>query len=213
MAEASNPKLSFGIIAEDQTDCEALKVIIRRVLGDGATEGSLRSRSANGCGTLRRKAAAWMNELADKGCSAIILVHDCDRDPLNGELRDEEALRKQLESIAYPAWVRRTICIPVEELEAWFWSDPAVVTRVGRGEGKASASPHLIRKPKEELQRLSKAANGKPRYSTNDNAELAALLDLALCARRCASFRQLVDFIKAVSPAARGNTPPSFAAE
>jgi Domain of unknown function (DUF4276) len=97
-----------------------------------------------------------------------------------------------------PSNLERLVCIPVEELEAWFWSDPAVVREVGRGRGDAHSSPHLIKRPKEALARLSIGANRKPRYSTNDNAKLAEKLDLALCAKRCSSFRALNDFIERI---------------
>ena len=91
------------------------------------------------------------------------------------------------------------MCIPVEEIEAWFWADQRVVQRVGRGEGKAHASPHQIRSPKEELMRLSATAGGKRRYSQNQNGELAELLDLEVCAARCPAFAELLAFIREVS--------------
>jgi hypothetical protein len=60
---------------------------------------------------------------------------------------------------------------------------------------KAFHSPHLIRAPKEALTRLSLQANGRPLYNTNQNESLAALLNLELCAERCASFREFRDFV------------------
>jgi Domain of unknown function (DUF4276) len=92
--------------------------------------------------------------------------------------------------------VKRHICIPVEELEAWFWSDPDVVRYVGQGKGEAKVNPHLIIKPKEELIKLSLGANKRPRYSTNMNVELAEILNLELCATRCPSFKNLLNFLK-----------------
>jgi hypothetical protein len=90
---------------------------------------------------------------------------------------------------------RKHICIPVEEMEAWFWSDPGVVRYVGQGKGKANENPHQIRSPKEELLKLSRSENRKPRYSTNMNVELAAMLNLELCSQRCPSFKNLLRFL------------------
>ena len=100
--------------------------------------------------------------------------------------------------IAVPSGLTSLICIPVEELEAWFWSDPAIVEEIGRGKGKAHPSPHLIAKPKEALIRLSMAGDKKPRYSTNDNPRLAEKLALDVCAGRCRAFRELRDLVHAI---------------
>jgi hypothetical protein len=191
--------IRIGVLAEDATDCNAVGVLIRRIAGEvrGPPVG-INKYSGKGCHRLRKGAEPKMKLMADEGCVAAVLVHDLDRDPNNGELNDEAALRAKLEAIELPANLARLICIPVEELEAWFWSDPAVIEEVGRGKGKAHPSPHLIKSPKEELIRLSIGANKRPRYSTNDNDKLAAKLDLGICAQRCASFRLLMEFVRGV---------------
>ncbi|WP_199694087.1 hypothetical protein [Sorangium cellulosum] len=89
----------------------------------------------------------------------------------------------------------RCICIPIEEIEAWFWSDQAVLDDIGKGCGKASASPYNIIKPKEALRNLSVRAHRKAIYSTNDNPRLARMLDIDICAKRCESFRALRLFV------------------
>ncbi len=171
-------------------------MLIRRIAQQtsNATIG-VSQYAGRGCSRLRRKAEANIKDLARQGCAGVVLLHDLDRNPQNGELNDEVALRRELEAIEIPDGLQRLICIPVEELEAWFWSDPSVIEEVGRRPGDAHASPHLLKKPKEALMRLSIGANRKPRYSTNDNARLANKLDLELCARRCPSFRSLKSFI------------------
>jgi hypothetical protein len=147
-----------------------------------------------------------MRDLALKGCNFIVIIHDLDRGQ-NTQLNDERALRAHLSAHKVPAGVQRTICIPVEEMEAWWWSDPKLVKRVGRGKGNAVASPHLKAQPKEALQRLSRDAGGKPLYSTNDNPWLAESIDLALCAKKCPSFADLRDFF--VRAGSRGNANAS----
>jgi hypothetical protein len=182
-----------GVVAEDETDYKAIRVIIKRVAGNSV---GTRKRIGNGCSRIRAKAGVWLNQLAEEGCAHAIVLHDLDRNPLNQALNDEATLRADLHKACQGSSIRHLICIPIEELEAWFWSDPGVVKHVGRGTGAASASPHKVVSPKEELMRLSRGANKKPRYSTNDNEELAEMLDISLCRSRCISFDQLVGFLE-----------------
>ncbi len=189
----------IGVLAEDATDCDVVAVLVRRIAKEvTSAQIGIDKHSTGGCAELRRKARVKMQQMVGEGCAAAIVVHDLDLNPNNYELNDEAALRRRLEAIEVPPALTRLICIPVEEVEAWFWADLAVVQIVGRGKGKDHPSPHLIKQPKEQLQRLSAAANGKPRYSTNNNQALAEKLDLAICAKRCSSFRALYDFVHRV---------------
>jgi hypothetical protein len=189
----------IGILAEDQTDCDTVSTLVRRIIAEAARPPvSIKKIGYKGCAKLRTKAEADLKLLAREGCSAVVIIHDLDRNPANNMLNDEGALRAKLTEIEVPTRLERHICIPVEELEAWFWSDPEVVRDIGRGSGAAHAEPHRIAKPKETLQRLSRGANGKHRYSTNDNPALAAKLDMAICAARCPAFRGLREFVRAM---------------
>lgn len=190
--------VKIGILAEDQTDCKTIEVLVGRLLAASGKTASFSHRGKDGCANLRRKAKAWMSELTDVGCVALILVHDLDRNPSNHALNDEAELRWRLVHIPAPPGVVHHICIPVEELEAWFWSCPTALDRLAPGQGKAKArpSPHLLPRPKEALIKLSAGEHGgKARYTTGQNPELAALLDLDLCASRCPSFRDLRAFL------------------
>lgn len=151
-------------------------------------ESRSKERADKGCSKILRKAEAWLRELARDGCTATVLLRDLDRE-------DEDGLRKRLQAITVPAPMRLLICIPKEELEAWFWADPQLVAKITGGRGKASPTPELIRSPKEKFIELSRGPNQKSRYQTNMNKELAGDLDLELCAQRCRAFRELRDFI------------------
>lgn len=190
---------AIGIIAEDRSDCDAFAVLIRRIRGDGGSRSAIRKSPTHGCGKLLRKAKAKLRELHSKGCDALVIVHDLDRNPANQELRSERQLRELLEAIPYPTEARRYICIPVEELEAWFWCDQALLDLVARGFAKAHPSPHQIRQPKEKLIDASFRAHNKPLFNTNKNQELAAELDLDLCASRCPAFNQFRTFIQSLA--------------
>ncbi|MBD2500736.1 DUF4276 family protein [Anabaena azotica] len=184
----------IALIAEDDTDCDTIRKIVHRVLGKNTRTKSWASK---GSSTLKRKLSAKLKVMSNEGCNAFIIVHDLDRNPQNNSLNDEAKLRETLESAASKFQnINKHICIPIEELEAWFWSDPDVIKYVGRGKGEANLNPHLITKPKESLIRLSIGENRKPRYSTNMNAELAEKLNLELCSERCPSFKELLKFLQ-----------------
>jgi hypothetical protein len=188
--------LKIAIIAEDDTDCEAIRRIVHRVLGKDI---GTKKWASKGCSILRRKLLAKIKELSREGCNAFVILHDLDRNPQNGSLNDPLELRKKLkESISSFQGIKH-ICIPIEELEAWFWSDPEVIKHIGGRKGKAEANPDKISKPKEKLIKLSIGENTKPRYSTNMNAELAEMLNLKICADRCLAFKGLIEFLKSDS--------------
>jgi hypothetical protein len=184
----------IALLAEDDTDCQAVRTIIHRVLG---TNIKIKPWASKSCSTLKRKLSAKIRAMSREGCDTFIIVHDLDRNPLNNSLNNETKLRADLElNCSSIPNTQKHICIPIEELEAWFWSDPEVVKYIGRGKGRASSNPHLIAKPKEELIKLSIGDNRKPRYSTNMNVELAGMLNLELCSDRCSSLKKLIDFLK-----------------
>lgn len=183
----------IGVVGEDRTDAATLRVLIQRLAPRVGVR--LRAPSVGGCSRLLRKLPSYMRDLAADGCSALIVLHDLDRCPTNGELNDEAALRRRLDAIAAPPGVARLICIPVEEVEAWFWCDQGILDLVGKG-GKANRSPHRIQRPKEQLLALSARAQRRPSYSTNMNEKLAESLDLDSCAACCPSFRELRDFVR-----------------
>jgi hypothetical protein len=198
----SMSKLRIALIAEDNTDCEALLCIVRRVLNNPRISTKKWCPVKGGCSALRRKLDKVISTLYGLECNAFIVVHDLDLNPENGTHNNEAELRKQLEEKVTASEVKLSachICIPIEELEAWFWSDPKIIEYIGKGRGRASANPHLVVKPKEKLIRLStNNQKGKASYNTNRNAELAEMLDLDLCAQRCESFRDLRTFLESL---------------
>jgi hypothetical protein len=186
----------FGVLAEDGTDREAIGVLLRRIAQDdhGVNIG-VRGKGFGGCAHLRRKAAAHLRFLAQE-CVATVLVHDLDRDKKTNTLNDIEKLRMRLAAVQVPPSLRHHICIPVEELEAWFWSDQNVLDRVcGPRKVKAEYHPDRVVSPKERLIMASSGESGRARFTTSMNRELVAMLDLNLCGERCESFRELRRFV------------------
>jgi hypothetical protein len=188
---------AIGIMGEDETDVLTLRTILRRMIPrEVGIERRNPPRGRAGCAALRKAAKTYMKELHAAGCHAVILLHALDLSGATNELNDEGRLRARLAAIPVPEGLARLICIPVEELEAWFWSDQNVLDKIGPG-GKASASPHTIKRPKEQLRDLSWRAHRKYNYATTQNPGLAEILDLELCARRCPSFAALREFVAA----------------
>ena len=188
--------LKIALIAEDNTDCEAIRIIVHRVLG---AEVTTKKWASKGCSSLTKKLRAKLKLLSTEGCNIFIVVHDLDRNPQNGSLNKEQALRSKLEELSSEIEsLKKHICIPIEELEAWFWSDPEVIKYLGGEKGKAHPNPHEIKSPKEKLIELSVGENRKPRYSTNMNVELAERLNLNICSDRCASFKNLLNFLRSL---------------
>jgi hypothetical protein len=107
---------SIALLAEDDTDCDAIRKIVHRVLGDRTTT---KKWAAGGCSKLRRKLPEKLIAMANVGCSAFIVIHDLDLNPANGSLNDEAKLRQTLEkSSSSLKAADRCICIPIEEMEA-----------------------------------------------------------------------------------------------
>jgi hypothetical protein len=134
------------------------------------------------------------------GCTAAVVVHDLDRTD-NGNLNDEAALARELAAIPVPPGLHRLGCIPVEEIEAWFFSSKTALERACGKPQRAHPSPHLIPKPKETLIRMSRDASKKPRYSENENHKLAEVLELMECKEKCRAFAALYNFVDALAPA------------
>lgn len=182
------PKIA--VIAEDKTDCKTIKVIIQRILGQ---QTSVTGVSAYGCGNLAKMIPGTLSDLGKEGFSCFIIVRDLDN---NDEAKIRSILMQAVQKSSFRP-EHSFICIPVQELEAWFWADQTVLTKVATAKGKIKAhpNPQNIENPKEKLIRASIEGNRKPRYITQNNPDLAQHLDLEICADRCPSFRDLRDFL------------------
>lgn len=181
----------IGLIVEDNSDFESLSILIKRL----TKKDNLKFRKAigNGCGKLRRKALMYADNLAKKGCNMVIIVHDLDRNSY-AELYNELS-NKMLESSAKFNFV----CIPVEEIEAWFLSDLGAIKttfnlmRLPR----ISGAPETITSPKEKIGELvrSNSNNTKLYLNTKHNAKLSESISIERLISKCDSFRKLNDFV------------------
>jgi hypothetical protein len=181
----------IGLIVEDDSDFESFRILIQRI----ADKKNLKFRKAisNGCGKLRRKATSYAQNLYQRGCNMIILVHDLDRNDLYD--LNQELLDKFSDCPAQYSF----ICIPIEEIEAWFLSDPDGIKKTFNlnKSPKIKGLPETIPSPKEKIGELVKtySNNSKMYLNTKHNSKLSQNVSLELVLKKCNSFKRMNDFI------------------
>ncbi|OAV75509.1 hypothetical protein Barb7_00866 [Bacteroidales bacterium Barb7] len=181
----------IGIIAEDNSDFETAKILIKRIINkDNLT---FKKAIGDGCGKLHRKAAGYAIDLKKRGCDMLILIHDLDRN-------DHDTLLKELtEKIENTPIEKRFICIPVEEIEAWLISDPESIKKSMKlaRTPKFTGQPETIQSPKEVLAEQVYLCSNKSTLflNTKHNPKLAESVSIDLVRQKCESFERLYDFV------------------
>jgi hypothetical protein len=182
----------YILLTEDPTDFDAVKAIIRRLAGDLSLP--VRGKGFNGAGELLKRGAPSINAILDNNATRCIVVHDCDGDD------SEERHQRVVAEVFGKVKKKGVFCtvIPKQEIEAWILADITCVTKVFPGwrPDRQYPNPETVPKAKEELIRLSKGPNMRPRYSTADNKELANVLDLAIVRAKCPSFAPLAMLVE-----------------
>ena len=186
-------KIKVGIIAEDHSDIDTLKVLIRR-LSD--IRFKIKGHATEGCAKLRRKCSAIVKNWYAQGITYFIICHDLDSDNQKELAKLKKDLCKKVETIPN---CKNVVCIviPIQELEAWFLADISVLQKQFKGiKLKEINHPERIRSPKEYIKKASCKQKWKPLYSnTTHNKELAQDLDLKKVQARCPAFLPFHDFV------------------
>ncbi|HEY7426555.1 MAG TPA: DUF4276 family protein [Gemmataceae bacterium] len=182
----------YGLIAEDPSDIETLKVLIRRLLRNSTLR--IEGKGYDGCGEMLRKGASQLRLLADLGCSRFIVCYDSDGDP------PAERRREAIAKIIKPSGLKTTSClvlVPVQEIEAFILADIQAVTQIiPSWKPEPILNPEQIRSPKEHLEKLSRDSKQRPRYAhATHNPQAAKYLDLEQVRQKCPSFRALIKFV------------------
>lgn len=182
--------IRIGLIAEDGSDVEVLKILAKKVLGKSV---SLSYFVGKGCGPLKRKTPGWCKALWLKGCKHVLLVHDLDQN-------EKSSLRQNLERILQPAPQSfKAVVIPTEELEAWLLSDTGAISRALNIQKvmREIHHPERISSPKEYMGELiRKSSNGKKIYvNTVHNPLIADQLDVSKIVKKCPSFSTFNAFL------------------
>lgn len=181
-----------GIIAEDKSDFDSSKALIKRM----AKKDNIAFKKAigNGCGKLKRKAGDYAIDLKKRGCDMLVLLHDLDRNDL-------DKLKKELdEKLSQSPIKNKFVCIPIEEIEAWFLSDPDCLQGLFKlqRKPKIKGNPQTISSPKEKLEEyINHCSDKKTVYlNTEHNKKIAEIISIDLMKSKCNSFKLLHDFVK-----------------
>lgn len=185
--------VKVGIIAEDDSDVSSIKVIINRISGRNIGVESFVGR---GCGNIKKKCGSWVNTLKLKGCSILVIIHDSDFLDSSGI----NSLKNEINRLISPCPISKNIIvIPVQELEAWFLSDPDGIKSALNLKKlpNIQRNPEFIDSPREFLEDLVlKTSQGEKIYiHTKHNGVLSNHTSLDLMKQKCSSFLPFFEFI------------------
>lgn len=181
----------IGIIAEDDSDIEVLKILTRKLTNCRFATSHFVGK---GCGPLKRKTPGWCKALLLKGCESVVLVHDLDK---NNAVK----LRTQLELIISAVKIEnKFVVIPSEELEAWLLSDANALKNAMNliKLPKKIFHPETVVSPKEhigEIVRKHSKESSKRYVNTVHNKLIAEQIDIAKVSKACPSFNQFEIFV------------------
>lgn len=182
--------VKIGVIAEDASDVEVLKILASKV---ATRKFSTAHFIGKGCGPLKRKIPAWCKVFVTKGVNSVIVVHDRDR-------LDAAKLKETLSSlIPEESFAVSSVVVPIEELEAWLLSDEHAIRKALNltAAPKPTHHPEAILSPKEHLGRLVRqhSKNQQKQYvNTIHNPLIAEEISLTKL-NRCPSFRDFRAFV------------------
>lgn len=185
----------YAILGEDKSDVETINVIIRRLTQNEKLP--IKQKGYCGCAELLNKGAKQIKAFYDLGCRRFVVCYDSDR------CCPVQRKRLIVDKIINPAknmGVDGIFCalVPIQELESWILADIGAVQKIitGWSPSKDIPSPESINDPKEYLERLSKDAGKRPRYShATHNPRVAKYIDLGKVESKCPSFVPLIRFV------------------
>jgi hypothetical protein len=164
--------VNIGVIAEEHNDIDVLYQFTCKLAPENSF--SFSTFAAHGCGRLRKKCRAWSENLIQRGCTHLVVIHDLDDE-------DQDALRAVLEnSVRDIAFSGRIILIPVFEIEAWLLSDPLALQQTFnmRKSPKIPQKPETIPNPKEYLRDIVWKYSKKHYINTIHNKRIASVLSI-----------------------------------
>ncbi|WP_288492314.1 DUF4276 family protein [uncultured Pseudomonas sp.] len=180
--------IKIGVIAEDTSDIEVITEILSKHIEK--SDFSIKKFVGRGCGKLKIKCGAWVDNLSAQGCSHILIFHDLDSNK-------EDELRKEINTRINNCKFKETlIVIPTEELEAWLLTDAAAIksTFTITQDIKIPGDVEKIKSPKEFLCKLIKRASNKNYINTIHNKKIAEKLTTKSLST-CPSYRAFESYV------------------
>lgn len=181
----------IGIIAEDISDVNTVKVLIQRIANKNVSE---KHHLGYGSGKILSKCSGWAKSLYQRNCGVLIVIHDSDTNPAQ-EIYNN--IQKKLATCLFNKYL---ICIPIQELEAWLLSDPAGIKKAMNLENMPTikGNPEDINSPKEYLERLvwTVSLRTKIYINTKHNEKIVSQISLDKVYKKCKAFQPFHKFIK-----------------
>ncbi|MDQ6990344.1 MAG: DUF4276 family protein [Mariprofundaceae bacterium] len=182
----------YGIIAEDKSDVEVLKVIVKRLANNQSI--SMKGKGYHGCGEMLRKGSSQLKVFLKLGCQRFIICYDADRSsPCH---RYDEAVAKIITPFGHKD--KYCVLVPIQEIEAWILADLQAVTKIIPSwvPTKIYNHPESVNDPKEALEKLSRNTKKRPRYShATHHVKIAEHLNLSRVKAKCKSFLPLENLV------------------
>lgn len=185
-------KLKIGIIAEEQNDVDVMYEFTCKIINENMF--SFKKFIAHGCGKLRRKCKSWAENLLDRGCSHLIILHDLDDN-------NEDVLNVKLNEMVYELnYKGYIILIPIFEIESWLLTDSTAIKKTFSLPKlpKLPVNPEIIRDPKEKLEQIVWKACKKHYINTIHNKKIATQININKVISLCKSFRKYPIFLKSI---------------
>jgi len=194
--------MRYAILGEEISDAESLKILVQRIIsskkkGKKPKHLSIKPKGYDGWSHLCRKGGRDLATLDRLGFDRFIVCVDADKcDPI-------ERKRHVEKTVVTKSGIRKQCCvvIPIREIEAWILADLQAVARANVIPTWAikpyTSDPERLADPKRYLRSESRCPKTKEvRYFEAVHNELVANhLDIELVAKRCKSFKSLVDFV------------------
>lgn len=183
--------MSFGIVAEDASDAETLKQLVKRAVGENQ---KIHTIGCGGCGSLCRKGSRHLKNFQRLGVTRFIVCHDADGD----EQKAMEIREKVLAQVIRPSGCQPACAlVPVQELEAWMIADhEAIAAVIPSFQLQEVARPELQANPKGWLENASRVKSARPLYRhATHNPRVAEHIRISVLYQKCPSARVLFDFL------------------
>ncbi len=184
----------YAILAEDNSDVECLKVLIKRIADNHSLK--IKGKGYGGCGKMLCDGSKELKVADNLGFTHFIICYD--KDDATWQSRYEAVIS----NIIKPSGLKnKKVCIliPIQEMEAWILADIESVTKVipSWKPTEKFQSPELIESPKEKLIKLSQTKSSKPLYDyVTHNQQVFKHIDLEIVKKKCPSFAELYEFVK-----------------